>query len=326
MSVLRYPVAMKYWLFSVATLLLSACVTSQSNKSFVNRDVLKSSTIVEVVELKNMSFSADSFFEERRNLSSDEVLASEPFVTWTNEAIQRVNDFLDSDAHVPAVKIKLIFAAKITDSKGKERLTPISMIESYQEPLTNSIRIGMKELAHDKESFQLTIAHEYAHLVFEHASRVSGATKSTDSHITFWPKSLYEGIADFMMGISLESMRTAGPNNWSSKQLNQFSSAAEARREKDKTINLARAAFKKMGLIPAFPIYNDWLSVVNKYIESVGGKDPYAEGRWFAGALIKKADSREKQNKIIDLILDDVRRGRAVKEIEEYYNFVVSQL
>jgi hypothetical protein len=202
--------------FSIA-LFLSACSTTDKSMN-----PTLSRTRIEVAELKNMRFQSDSFFGEKQNLTFLETPAASKYVLWAEEAVRRVNLLLPSTAHVPYVKIKLVFEATVISSKGVERLTPISMIESYQEPKTNSIRIGMRELSNDKESFLLTIANEYSHLVVEHQSRMSGTTPQEQDYIQFWPKSLYEGIADLMMALALNSTRTAGPNNWSSKRLDEF--------------------------------------------------------------------------------------------------------
>jgi hypothetical protein len=306
--------------FSLA-LALSACATTGKPLNSVS-----SQTRLEVTELIDMRFQGDSFFSEKLNLMFFEAPASPKYVSWAEEAVNRVNLLLPSTGYVPRVKIRLIFEAKIIASNGIERRTPISMIESYQEPKTNSIRIGMHELLEDKESFQLTIAHEYAHLVVEHQSRLSGSTSGNNDHIQFWPKSLYEGIADLMMAMALDSIRTAGPNNWSSKRLDEFRSLQEAREEKDRTVAQAKIAFESMGLIPSFPIYDDWLLKVKTYVDSIGGVDPYAEGRWFAGSVLNKAKSPEIGKKIIELILNDARTGEKVKDIKKYQATLMARL
>lgn len=120
----------------------------------------ESATRIEVVELREFEFRADSFFGERTDSHFKEVPAGQKYLKWSEEAVNRVNSVLPIGASVPSIKIRLIFKAQIMDLTGVKRLTPISLIESYQEPKTNSIRLGMLELAEDKESFQLTVAHE----------------------------------------------------------------------------------------------------------------------------------------------------------------------
>lgn len=260
-------------------------------------------TEVKVVEFIDLSFKADSFFDERTNLSYKEAAVDPIFKTWAEEAVIKVNELLPLDAILPQVKIKLIFQAKIESSNGKVILIPISIIDSYQEPKTKSIRLGMTELKNDKLSFQLTVAHEYAHLVFENASRVTGKTPSTAENFDFWSKSIYEGTADLLMALALNSDLTTGSNSWASRNINEFANIADARRSKDETYQRAHSAFKKMGFIPKYEIYNNWLAQVKKYIATLGGIDPYAEGRWLAGSVKKITKTQNDKKKIVSLLV-----------------------
>ena len=283
-------------------------------------------TEVKVVEITDLNFKADSFFEERINLSFHEAEVDPIFQIWAEEAIINVNELLPSDAILPQVKIKLIFQAKIESSNGKVILTPISIIDSYQEPKTKSIRLGMTELKNDKLSFQLTVAHEYAHLVFENASRVSGKTPSTAENFDFWSKSIYEGTADLVMALALNSDLTAASNNWSSRNINEFTNIADARKSKDETYQRAHSAFKKMGLIPKYEIYNEWLKKVKKYIASIGGIDPYAEGRWLAGSINKIAVTQSDKKKIVSLLVAKAQSGKPENDIEKLYVELINHL
>ncbi len=81
-----------------------------------------------------------------------------------------------------------------------------------------------------------------------------------------------------------------------------------------------------MGLIPSFPIYEDWLLKVKSYIDSIGGADPYGEGRWFAGSVIKKANSLEFKKRVVEQILDDARLGKKVTDLKEYQESLIARL
>lgn len=273
---------------------------------------------VQVVEIKNLKFTAESFFSEKKDLEFQEIPADNKYQEWAEEAIHKVNELLPKDAIVPVVKIKLIFEALITNSNGKKKLTPISIIESYQEPKTNSMRLGMAELKDDKKSFQLTVAHEYAHLVLENASRTAGTTSKDSDGIEFWSKPIYEGVADLFMSFALDSELTAGRDNWSSRSIYEFSNLDDAKKAKDSTIQKARSAFRKMGLIPQFPIYEDWLTKVEKYISSLGGIDPYAEGRWLAGSIRKLTKTKEDKKAIVAKIVQSARSGEIERDIKTF--------
>ena len=303
-----------------------SCVSSQTatQDSLV---LLKNEreTRLEVVEIRNLKFEAESFFGERKNQSFLESSASEKYTDWAEEAIKPVNGLLPPEAILEHVKIKLIFEASIV-SRGNTTRVPISMIESYQEPKSNSIRLGMHELKDDKKSFQLTLAHEYAHLVFENASRISGSTETQSEQIAFWSKPVYEGVADFVMSVSLNSDFTAHPNNWSARSLFEFDSLMSARSAKDRTVEKARSAFLAMGLIPKYPIYEDWLVRVESFILSLGGSDPYAEGRWLAGSLRIAAKNRAQQRKIISRILLNAKSGKPQNNAQVFQRELLGEM
>lgn len=309
----------------ILALLLIGC--ANLNKS-ENQDLSRASmkTKVHVVQWNDLKYKADSFFEERRDLSFTEAQAKIDYQEWATEAISKVNDLIPSEDRLPEVKIKLIFSALITGKDGKSEQVPISIIESYQEPKTASMRLGMLELQNDKLSFQLTVAHEYAHLIFEAASRRAGATPSDADQISFWPKSVYEGLADFVMSLALKLDLTAAPGNWSSSNLMEFETWAEARASKDRLTPLAKDAFAKMNLVPKYKIYADWLKKVELYTQSLGGTDPYAEGRWLAGSLKKHANNPERIQKAVQLILAAAKSGTLIKNTEEFQRLIVSEL
>jgi hypothetical protein len=83
-----------------------------------------------------------------------------------------------------------------------------------------------------------------------------------------------------------------------------------AQKAKDTTVVRARAAFQKMNLIPQFQIYENWLETIEKFIQSSDGKDPYAEGGWFAGSLFKVADTHQKKLKIAMELLSQAKSGQ----------------
>lgn len=280
--------------------------------------------MVEVIQISNYKFEADSFFEERKNISFNETAADQIFINWSIEAIDKVNDIIPLEYQLAQVKIKLVQEAEIKSQDGKIKLTPISIIESYQEPKTNSIRLGMLEIKNDKKSFQLTVAHEYAHLIFEQASRRNKTTSAESEQITFWPKSIYESVADIIMSMALKSSVTAGTGNWSSRNLFEFKALNDAKNSKDMTVRNATKAFKNMSLIPNFPIYNDWLIKVGNFIKLTGGNDPYSEGSWLAGSLLKAADSESKRKKLIEVLLDKAKKGQSVDDIEFFNKDIVN--
>ncbi len=74
-------------------------------------------TEVDVVEMKDYTFSGDSFFDQRKDESFTEQAAAKKFVDWASEAIGKVNRFLPKEAEVERVKIKLVFFATIKSSK-----------------------------------------------------------------------------------------------------------------------------------------------------------------------------------------------------------------
>lgn len=267
-------------------------------------------TQVQVVELSNYSFAADSFFQERKNLAFIEVPADTKFSTWALDAIERVNLLIPNQDRLDNVKIKLIFEADIQTSSGLIVAVPMSMIDSYQEPKTLSIRLGMLELKNDEISFKMTVAHEYSHLIFENASRSAGTTLPTAEAIEFWAKPIYEGTADVMAAMALNTHYTGSILSWGTRDLLEFKTLEDAQKAKDTTVVKARDAFQKMSLIPQFQIYVNWLEVIEKFIQSAGGKDPYAEGSWFAGSLFKVADSHEKKLKLASELLSQAKSGQ----------------
>jgi hypothetical protein len=300
-----------------------AQVRTQADRKTVSNESL---TSVEVVELVNYAFTADCFFADRKNLSFSEQPADPTFVQWAEEAISKVNRFLPQDARVPVVKLKLIFEADIKTHRGQVKNVPISIIESYQEPKNMSIRLGMLELKNSKLSFQQTVSHEYSHLVFENLSRKAGKTNVDAEHLEFWPKPVYEGIADLMASFALDTPFTGEPGGWATRNLNEFKTAEEAKNAKDSTVLRARAAFQKMGLIPKYQIYQGWLSTVEKFLEASGGSDPYALGTWFAGSLLKAADSPAKKERLVRLLIDSARSGRPVGDAEVFSLELIQKL
>lgn len=283
-------------------------------------------TKIQVTELVDLKFKADSFFGDRKDMTFTEAPAEARFSIWAKDAIDKVNHLLASDLHVPFVKIKLIFRASITSSSGDTKIVPISMIESYQEPKTSSLRLGMAELNDSEESFKLTVAHEYAHLVLENASRMAGSTPLDADRISFWPQSIYEGLADFLMSSAMNSDFTADKNCWGARDLKEFKSLEQARETQYSIVDRARRAFEKMGLIPHHPIYEDWLIKVDAYIKSIGGVDPYAEGIWLAGSLRTHATDDEKRQALVRLLTDSAKAGSPVRDIQAFHDDLTSRL
>lgn len=314
---------MKNYLGLAFCILLSGCATAHNAQRTTPTG---SSTRLEVVELKDYRFKADSFFDERKDLTFQEVSANPKYMQWATEAIDRVNQLVSPDDRVPQVHLKLIFNAEVESKNGKISHIPISIIESYQEPKTNSIRLGMEELKDSKKSFQLTVAHEYAHLVFENASRRSGKTAAEDETIGFWPKSAYEGLADLVMAMAMESHFTAEPGNWAARDLFQYDSLKASLAAKDDSVSRARSAFKKMDLVPKYKIYDDWLARVGKYIKANGGTDPYAEGSWLAGSLLKDAKTEAKKKELVSDLIEYARLGKSVNDLQAFHDDLLRRL
>ncbi len=305
---------------------LVGCANHQPSSVSEDPEAAEAYTKVEVVELTTYSFTSDSFFDERKNLSFIERPAEEKFVRWAAEAIAKVNRLIPSENRVPKVKLKLIFSANIKTRRALLKDVPISIIESYQEPKTNSIRLGMLELKDSQLSFQQTVAHEYTHLIFEKVSRETGATPLEKEHMEFWLKSVYEGVADMMASLALETPYTGEPGIWSTRNINEFKTLDEAKGAKASTVPRAKKAFRKMGLIPKYKIYEEWLKRVEQFFKASGGADPYAEGTWFAGALLKKADTPARRTKLIKVLIDSAKVGKIENEIESFYRDIVGRL
>ena len=309
--------------FSFLFLVVSACASSQFPKTTLQESP---NSKLEVVEISDYKFSANSFLDEKKDVSFIEKPADAKYFLWAEEAIQRVDKFLPPSDRLPHLKLKLIFTASIQTKMALLQNVPISIIESYQEPKTLSIRLGMLELKDSKESFQLTVAHEYSHLVFENASRKAGTTPAANEQIEFWSKSAYEGIADLFMSLAMDSNFTAEPGSWAAHDLNEYSSLQKAKAAKDTTVVTARSAFQKMDLIPQYPLYEDWLVKIGAYIKGHGGHDPYAEGRWLAGSLKKNANTDAKKEKLAQLILDAAKAGTKVDDIQAFHNRLLKDL
>lgn len=314
---------MKICFFSFILLILTACSAKPVEKTIL---LESSRPKLEVVEISNYHFTADSFFDEKKEVSFDEKPADPKFFNWAEESIQRVDELLPPSDRLPHVKLKLIFSASIQTKKALLPNVPISIIESYQEPKTHSIRLGMLELKDSKESFQLTVAHEYSHLVFENASRKAGTTQATSDQIEFWSKSAYEGLADLFMSLAMNSNFTSEPGTWAAHDLYEYSSLKKAKAAKDTTVATAKVAFKKMNLIPQYPLYEDWLSKIGAYIKAHGGHDPYAEGRWLAGSLKKSANTDVKKEKLVRLILEAAKAGTKIDDLQAFHNRLVKDL
>lgn len=279
-------------------------------------------TEVDVVEMKDYTFSGDSFFDQRKDESFTEQAAPEKFVDWATEAIGKVNKFLPKEAEVARVKIKLVFFATIKSSKQNLKV-PISNIESYQEPKTNSIRLGMLELQDNKESFQLTVAHEYAHLVFENVARSSGVVSKDSDNIEFWAKSIYEGTADYLMAIAFETNRTASVSDWSVRRLDKFKTLADARAASNNTVAKASNFFQSQNLVPQFLIYSDWLEKVGKFIQISGKVDPYVEGSWVVSSMLRLGTSSSIKSKVVSHLLKVARTGAKYQDPQEFVDGVL---
>ncbi len=281
---------------------------------------------IEVVELTDYSFTADSFFEDRKNVTFKEKPADPKFQKWALEAIDKVNQLIPKDDQLQSLKLKLIFQANIQTSYGLISAVPVSIIDSYQEPKTLSIRLGMLELKDDEITFKITVAHEYSHLVFENASRKSGKTNANAEVMTSWSKPIYEGAADLMASLALNTHYTGGLDCWATRDLFEFENLEEAQNAKDATITKARKAFQMMGLVPKFKIYENWLELVEKFIQSSGNKDPYAEGSWFAGGLLRIADTHQKKMNLVRELIYEAKSGHVEDSTLHFYNKLKSRI
>ena len=188
------------------------------------------------------------------------------------------------------------------------------------------LQCGLLELKDSQLSFEQTVAHEYVHLVFENASRKAGTTSPESDHIEFWPKSAYEGIADMIASMALNTPFTGEPGGWATHNLDEFQTLKDARKAKDSTVSRAKKAFRQIGIIPKYRIYQDWLSKVEQFFKTSGGTDPYAEGTWFAGALLKSANTPEKRNKLIKLLIDSAKIGKSPKDLDLFYQDLIRKL
>ncbi len=99
-----------------------------------------------------------------------------------------------------------------------------------------------------------------------------------------------------------------------------------SRKAKDSTVSRAKKAFRQIGIIPKYRIYQDWLSKVEQFFKTSGGTDPYAEGTWFAGALLKSANTLEKRNKLIKLSIDSAKIGKSPKDLDLFYQDLIRKL
>ena len=88
----------------------------------------------------------------------------------------------------------------------------------------------------------------------------------------------------------------------------------------------AKQAFIEMGLLPKYPIYQDWISKVEKYFEATGGSDPYAEGAWFAGELSKSANTPAKQSKLVLLLIRSAKSGKVQSDVEAFRRSLLGEL
>lgn len=287
--------------------------------------LLSQATQVDVVEIKSYSFTGDSFLGLRKEEKYREHSAREKYFSWASDAIQKVNQYLPKEDRLDKVKLKLIFSAKIKTSKSTI-MVPISNIESYQEPKTNSIRLGMLELRDSRESFQLTVAHEYAHLVFENAARKSGVVSKDKDNLEFWSKGIYEGTADYLMAIAFSTNRTASESDWSVRHLDEFKTIADARSAPNNTIAKASKFFQSQNLVPQFSIYSDWLEKVGKFIQTSGQVDPYAEGGWVAGSLLKLGTSSSEKNKVATNLLKMARIGTNYQDPQKFVEAVSKEV
>ena len=302
------------------------CIVSFAENPNLSHPSKTKKTQVQVVELSNYSFNADNFFEERKNLTFRETTAEVKFQRWGLEAIDRVNDLIPSQDRLDKIKLKLIFQADIQTSSALIAAVPVSIIDSYQEPKTLSIRLGMLELKDDETSFKITVAHEYSHLILENASRMAGTTPATAETIQFWSKPIYEGAADLMASMAFETHYTGSLQSWGTRDLFEYVSLDDAQNAKDSTVVSARAAFQKMNLIPKFQIYENWLETIEKFIQSSGGKDPYAEGSWFAGSLYKIADNHQWRAKLAKELVSRAKSGEIESDTLHFYEKLKSQL
>jgi hypothetical protein len=268
-------------------------------------------TKVTVVDLANYSFTADSFLAEKSEVKFVERPSKAKYQQWAQEVVDKVNAILPADGCVPAVKIKLAFKATVKDSQGKKAVIPISNIESYQEPQTQSIRLGMMELADSKIGYQMTVAHEYSHLVFERVSRSAGKTTADKPIMDHWVKSVYEGYADALATIAYRFPHSGDPKDWGTRHLLQYKTLDEAKNARSELVKKAEAEFRKRGLIPKYPIYSDWLDKIGKYIAANGNTDPYAEGTWLAGQLYQRADASDSIKNIAQTLVSFARTGVA---------------
>jgi len=85
----------------------------------------------------------------------------------------------------------------------------------------------------------------------------------------------------------MESELTANSQNWSSKSIYQFKTLKQAQKSKDDTVKKAAAAFKKMKLIPFYPIYSDWLNKVDKYLSLLAMLPPTQKADGWLALLAK---------------------------------------
>jgi hypothetical protein len=184
----------------------------------------------------------------------------------------------------------------------------------------------MLEMKDDEAAFKDTVAHEYAHLIFENASRRAGSTKTEDAIIPFWPKSVYEGVADLVASLALGTSQLGSKKIWSTRNIHEFATLDEAKKSKALTLSKARKAFRFYGLIPKYPIYEDWLNRVNQFIEASGGADPYAEGLWLAGALESKSIGMVKKRSLMRILITHAKSGDQVSNTQLFYDILVKEL
>jgi hypothetical protein len=94
----------------------------------------------------------------------------------------------------------------------------------------------------------------------------------------------------------------------------------------DQTVPRAKEAFQRMGLIPKYKIYAEWLVSIDRFIQSMGGVDPYAEGRWLAGTLRKVASTPAKKKQLIEVLLALAREGKSTGDAQAFLDDVIAKL
>lgn len=276
---------------------------------------------IKVTFKNNISFGADGLAGPRLDEVFSSNSAPKDLTELTVKTIEEEIKLLPPEFHSVPITIFFEVQATLRFADGFTQDTPLSVLTSMQNPLENSIRLGIYEVRNDPVSVRSILAHEMGHMLVEWASRQTGVTPTEQLLFSAWSKGIYEGVADFISSAVTRSTLIGSNTSWFHRDILKYLGSTLQQTQTDRlSLKMAESGLPSINLVPQYRAYREWLDWLKGAFQDPAVIDPYAQGDWLAGELWKRSDNGRCANLVVTQIIRMGAGGTKFDDPNQFLN------